>query len=139
MAKKDLPVLNGAKGKARKSSSGFDCSKCPAYCCTYDWIMVTKRDISRLAKRFELSYEEAESKFTILVKEYGHRVLRHRKDHIFESRCRFLHPTERNCTVYEHRPEICRAFPEEEKCGYYDFLSWERQHQDDESFIPLQR
>jgi uncharacterized protein len=141
MAKKELPVLtaSNANGKTVKTRLGYDCSKCPAYCCTYDWILVTKRDIARLAKRFEISYEEAESKFTRFVKEYGHRVLRHRKDEIFKSRCRFLHPTMRNCTIYEHRPETCRTFPEENRCGYYDFLTWERKHQDDESFVPLQQ
>jgi uncharacterized protein len=141
MAKKELPVLNAsnANGKAVKTRLGYDCTKCPAYCCTYDWIRVTKRDIARLAKRFEISYEEAESKFTMFIEDYGNRVLRHHKDHVFKSRCRFLHPTKRNCTVYEHRPETCRAFPEEKRCGYYDFLTWERKHQDDESFVPLQQ
>ncbi len=141
MAKKQLPVLNSPSlnGKAAKTGLRYDCSKCPAYCCTYDWIMVTKRDIERLAKHFGLSYEKAESKFTKFIKEYGHRVLRHRKDDIFKSSCQFLHPTERNCTIYEGRPSICRAFPEEKRCGYYDFLIWERSHQDDESFIPMQQ
>ena len=141
MAKKELPVLKPlpANGNAVKKHLKYDCSKCPAYCCTYDWILVTKRDIARLAKRFELSYEEAESKFTKFIKKYGHRVLRHQEDDIFKSRCQFLHPVNRNCTVYEHRPETCRAFPEENRCGYYDFLTWERSHQDDETFIPLQR
>jgi len=141
MAKKELPVLNLklANGKVVKTRLRYDCSKCPAYCCTYDWILVTKRDIERLAKRFDLSYEEAETKFTKFIKSYGHRVLRHRQDHIFKSACQFLHPTKRNCTVYEHRPSTCRAFPEEKSCGYYDFLTWERDHQDDESFIPLQQ
>src|SRR5262249_32614785 len=126
MAKKELLVLNArpVNGDAVNTSLSYDCSQCPAYCCTYDWILVTKRDIARLAKRFELSYKEAENKFTKFIKEYGHRVLRHRKDHIFKSRCRFLHPTQRSCTVYEHRPETCRAFPEENHCGYYDFLTW---------------
>ncbi len=140
MAIKELPVLNqqSVNGKAPKPRLRYDCSKCPAYCCTYDWILVTKRDIQRLADRFEVSYEEAERKFTKFVKSYGHRVLRHRKDDIFKSACRFLDPTKRNCTIYEHRPTTCRAFPEETHCGYYDFLTWEREHQDDESFIPLQ-
>lgn len=138
MAKRELPVLqnNGAPKKPRLK---YDCTKCPAYCCTYDWILVHKPDIQRLAKRFGLSYEQAEVKFTKYVPEYGQRVLRHRKDHIFKSACRFLDPTERRCTVYEHRPQTCRAFPEENACGYYNFLTWERQHQDDESFIPLQQ
>jgi hypothetical protein len=141
MAKKELPILNSppVNGKAPKTRLRYDCSKCPAYCCTYDWILVTERDIERLAKGFGLSYEEAEEKFTKYVKEYGQRVMRQRKDHIYKSRCMFLHPTERNCTVYEHRPATCRAFPETIRCGYYDFLMWERERQDDESFIPLEQ
>ncbi|MGH9832765.1 MAG: YkgJ family cysteine cluster protein [Blastocatellia bacterium] len=139
MAKKELPILNfrSTDGQAQKPRLSYDCSKCPAYCCTYDWILVTKRDIQRLARRFELSYEAAERKYTKFIKSYGYRVLRHRQDHIFKSACQFLHPTKRNCTIYEHRPATCRAFPEETRCGYYDFLTWEREHQDDESFIPL--
>lgn len=124
--------------KTRSLPVLYDCTKCPGYCCTYDWIIVTKRDIQRLAKRFELSFDEAEKKFTKQVKGYG-RVLRHRKDHIFKSRCQFLDPTERRCTVYEHRPAICRAYPEERRCGYYEFLKWERDHQEDKDFIPLLR
>ncbi len=140
MAKKELPVLNSSSvnGKVNKPRLKYDCSKCPAYCCSYDWILTNKRDIQRLARRFDLSYEEAERKFTRFVKEYGYRVLRHRKDHIYKSVCRFLHPTKRICTIYEHRPSLCRTFPEEKRCGYYDFLMWERDHQDDETFIPLQ-
>ncbi len=141
MAKKELPVLNSVSpnGKAVKTGLSYDCSKCPAYCCTYDWILVTKRDIERLARRFQLSYEAAERKYTKFIKSEGYRVLRHRKDHIFKSACQFLHPTKRNCTVYDSRPSTCRDFPEEKRCGYYDFLTWERVHQDDESFVPLQQ
>lgn len=125
MANKELPVL-------------YDCSKCPGYCCSYDYIIVTRRDVARLAKRFELSYETAEQRFTKTIKGYG-RVLRHRKDTIFKSTCQFFHPTERRCTVYEHRPGVCREYPDSRRCRYFDFLKWERDHQDDESFIPLVR
>ena len=144
MAKTELPVISlnpitgQANGNGKKLSLLYNCAKCPAYCCSYDWIVVTKRDIKRLARRFGLSYEEAETKFTKYIKEYGNRVLRHRKDDVFKSTCQFLHPTERRCTVYEHRPAICREYPDSRRCGYYDFLKWEREHQDDESFIPLQ-
>ncbi len=145
MAKIELPVLpsNPTTGqvndKEKKLPVLYDCSKCPAYCCTYDWIVVTKRDIQRLAKRFDLSYEEAEEKYTKFVKGYGRRVLRHRKDQIFKSACQFLHPTERRCTIYQHRPGVCRDYPDSRRCGYYDFLKWERDHQDDKDFVPLQR
>jgi Fe-S-cluster containining protein len=125
MATKELPVL-------------YDCAKCPGYCCSYDYIIVTKRDVARLAKRFNLEYEIAERRFTKMIKGYG-RVLRHRKDTIFKSTCQFFHGTDRRCTVYEHRPAVCRLYPDGRRCGYFEFLKWERSHQDDETFIPLAR
>lgn len=140
MAKNELPVIQAnGKIKEKKTRLRYDCSKCPGYCCSYDWIRVNKRDIQRLAKRFSLTYEQAEKKFTKYEKEYKARVLRHRQDHIFKSTCMFFDQEERNCTVYEHRPTTCRDFPEENSCGYYNFLMWEREHQDDPEFIPLQR
>jgi uncharacterized protein len=138
MAKKELPVLP-SPGRTQKPRLKYDCAKCPSYCCSYDWIRVYKLDIKRLAERFGLSYEVAEKKFTKFEPAYGYRVLRHRHDHIFKSVCRFLDAEKRQCTVYEHRPYICRAHPEENTCGYYNFLLWEREHQDDPEFIPLLR
>ncbi len=138
MAKKELPVLQN-NGAPRKPKLKYDCSKCPGYCCNYDWIPVTKRDIERLGKRFGLSYEVAKQKFTKYIPAYKKDVLRHTKDPIFKTTCQFFHKEKRHCTVYEHRPAICRQYPEENRCGYYDFLMWEREHQDDKEFIPLQR
>ncbi len=135
MARTELPILNNG---AKKSGLLYDCSKCPAYCCSYEYIIVTRRDINRLAKRFGLSFEQAKQRFTKMIEGYG-LVLRHRKDTVYKSVCQFLHPTERRCTVYEHRPEVCRHYPETARCRYYDFLVWERRHQDNESFIPLAR
>jgi hypothetical protein len=115
----------------------YDCSKCPAYCCTYEIIPVTKQDIARLAKRFEITEEEAEQKYTKVVD--GQPCMRHRHDEIFKTACQFLHPETRRCTVYEHRPTICRQYPDSHKCGYYEFLKFERGAQGDKKFIPLQR
>ena len=42
----------------------YSCHKCPAYCCTYDEIEVTKRDIERLARHFDTDYATAEERFT---------------------------------------------------------------------------
>jgi uncharacterized protein len=38
--------------------------------------------------------------------------------------------------VYEARPTVCREYPNGKRCGYYDFLKFERKHQDDPDFIP---
>lgn len=114
----------------------YDCAKCPAYCCSYDRIEVTDYDLERLAAHLNLPVEVAEKKFTKLW-DADERILRHRKDDIFGSVCRFLDTETRRCTVYEGRPEVCREYPEESTCGYYEFLKWEREFQDDEEFIPL--
>jgi Fe-S-cluster containining protein len=115
----------------------YDCLSCPAYCCSYDRVSVTKRDVNRLARHFEMSPELAEERFTKVVE--GERVLRHQKDRIFGSVCIFLDTKTRRCTVYEVRPGVCHEYPETPRCGYYDFLRWERKFQDDKDFIPMQR
>jgi Fe-S-cluster containining protein len=109
----------------------YDCSRCPAYCCTYTRIEVTPKDIARLAARFGITPEEAERKFTRKGYEPGERILRHRKDEIFGTACRFLDPETRKCTVYEHRPSICRDYPATRRCGYWEFLKFERHAQED--------
>jgi len=115
----------------------YDCLKCPAYCCTYDRIVVGKRDLTRLAKHFDIDDATAEHRFTKVVE--GERVLRHQKDEVFGSACMFLDAKTRRCTIYEARPGVCHEYPDKPRCGYYEFLRWERTHQDDDEFIPLHR
>jgi len=104
----------------------FDCERCPAYCCSYPVIEVTKKDLRRLAKHFGLSLEQAVKKLTKRNSEGKKRVLRHRSDEHFGSVCRFLDRDTRACTVYDARPQICRDFPGTRRCGYYEFLKFER-------------
>jgi Fe-S-cluster containining protein len=81
-----------------------------------------------------LTVEQTETRYTKIS--HGERVLRHQQDHIFDRVCQFLDTESRRCTVYDARPTVCRQFPEGRRCGYYDFLSWERERQDDPEFIP---
>ena len=74
-------------------------------------------------------------KYTKVVQD--ERVLRHKQDEIFETCCRFLDVETRKCTVYEHRPRVCRTYPGQVHCGYYDFLVFERAAQDDPEYIAL--
>jgi Fe-S-cluster containining protein len=112
----------------------YDCSKCPGYCCSYPNIRLTKPDVARLAKHFGVTFEEAERKFT--RERYGEKwTLKRKKDENFGRICRFFDSKKRNCGIYEARPEICRTFPNESRCGYYDFLTFERKHQEDQSFV----
>jgi Fe-S-cluster containining protein len=113
----------------------YDCSKCPGYCCSYPRIEVKDADLARLARHFGLETAQAEKRFTRWY-EPGGRILKHRKDEIYGSICRFFDTTERRCTVYEARPKVCRSYPNGSKCGYYDFLKFERKHQNDPDFIP---
>lgn len=127
----DIPKLELKK----KSAKRFNCLKCPAYCCSYERIDVTQRDIVRLAKHFGVTPEQALRRFT-KIKE-GDRVLRHQQDTVYKSICMFIDQETRRCTVYDARPAVCRQYPEGNRCGYYDFISWERRHQDDADYIPL--
>lgn len=117
---------------------GYNCLKCPGYCCSYDRIAVSEYDISRLAKHFGLTVDVARERFTYRYHADGvdERILRHKKDHIFKSTCRFFDQDERRCTVYAVRPGVCRKYPYENTCGYYSFLKFERHQQDDQEFIP---
>lgn len=120
----------------RQARVYFDCTKCVAYCCSiYERVEVNKRDIKRLAKYFGVSEETAIKRYT---KMYGEeRVLRQKKDVIFEKSCMFLDPVTRGCTIYEGRPTPCRDYPSRPRCTYYDILQFERDQQDDPEVVPL--
>jgi len=123
-----------SKKKSRSLRVMFNCSKCPAYCCSYDRIEVSKRDVLRIAHHFGVSYKQAEKRYT--KNSSVGRVLRHKKDHIFKKVCQFLDTETRRCGIYEARPAVCRQYPDSLRCGYYDFLASERRRQCDDEFIP---
>jgi len=117
----------------------YDCQQCPGYCCSYPRIEVKDADVKRLAKHFGIEAEEAARRFTRIYRddEDEERILKHRKDAIYGSICRFFDTKARRCTVYAARPAVCRQYPNGSKCGYYDFIRFERKHQDNPDFIPL--
>lgn len=114
----------------------FDCTKCPAYCCSiYERVQVTKRDITRLAKHFGVSFETARRRYT--KKWEDERVLKKVKDVIFAETCMFLDQETRGCTIYHARPGVCREYPARSRCVYYDVLQFERRQQEDETVVPV--
>jgi Fe-S-cluster containining protein len=127
MADKDTVVMKPS----------YDCTKCPAYCCSYDRIIVEPRDLTRLARHFGIDPDTARRRFTKVVE--GEQVLKHQKDEIYGSICAFIDLETRRCGVYQARPDVCREYPDRPKCGYYDFLKWERRHQEDPEFVPMKR
>ena len=115
------------------SKARYDCTRCPGYCCSYELIDVSEHDLARLAGHLGVRLRDAWRRFTKL--DSGRRVLRHRRDTIYRSTCLFFDQQERRCTVYEARPRVCRQYPEA-RCGYYDFLRFERKQQADDEFVP---
>ena len=125
------PVVPGA---GEKHVVLYNCAKCPGYCCSYPVISLTKYDVERLAKHFDLPVDVAEKRFTKSA--HGHkRIFRRNADPHFGKICMFFDTEKRACTVYPARPGVCRAFPGPGRCGYYDFLSFERRAQNDPDFV----
>lgn len=121
---------------AASKPSYYNCSKCPAYCCSiYERVQVTRRDIKRLANHFGIDVETAVRRFTTTYED--ERVLRRTADPIFGKSCKFLDPKTRQCTVYLARPAVCRTFPDRARCAYYDLLQFERVQQGDDTVVPL--
>lgn len=116
----------------------FDCSKCPGYCCSHARIAVSSADIRRLARHFGISVAKATRRFTYRYRaeNIDERILRHHKDTVYASVCRLFDRKTRKCTVYESRPLVCRRYPYGSQCGYYNFLKFERDFQDDQDYVP---
>jgi uncharacterized protein len=122
-------------GTGRKADRvQFNCAKCPGYCCSYPVIVITRRDVERLAKYFRIPPDEAESRFTKSAHGYK-RIMRRKRDVHYPMICQFFDTERRRCTIYEARPAACRAFPGGGRCGYYDFLAFERRAQNDPNFV----
>ena len=121
--------------KSSKPKNQYDCLKCPGYCCSYPLIEVTKRDMERVAKHFDVSFTVAKKKFFVYDRSEKCWTLRKKKDEHFKKICRFFDTEKRQCSIYTARPTICRQYPGEPHCGYYDFLKFEREHQEDKDFV----
>ncbi len=122
--------------RSSKPVPRYSCAKCPGYCCSYTEIEITMRDVERLARHFGLSYNAAEARFT-KTNSKGVMMMRHRKDKVFDTICAQFDQDTRRCTVYEARPGVCRKYPDSSRCGYYDFLKFEREQQGDDELVAL--
>lgn len=122
--------------KPKRQNVQYNCLNCPGYCCSYPIIVVTKRDVERLAKWFNITPAAAERRFTRSA--HGHkRIMRRKPDEHYGKICRFFDQEKRCCGIYKARPAICRSFPGAGRCGYYDFLMFERRTQDDPDYVSL--
>lgn len=96
--------------------------------------MLKKKDVARLAKGFGMDFETAEKRFTRPAENYK-RVMRRKPDPHFGKICQFFDTEARRCTIYHFRPGVCRDFPGEGRCGYYEFLKFERAGQEDPEYV----
>src|SRR5437016_4827376 len=80
----------------------YNCAKCPGYCCSYELIPLTKRDVERLARHFGIGFREAKKKFTIARDDEKY-AMRRKHDEIFGKVCRFFDTEKRRCTDYMAR------------------------------------
>jgi Fe-S-cluster containining protein len=119
-------------------SARYDCSKCPGYCCSYPVIPITKTDLKRLAAHFGLGFRAAARKFTV-ARDDDKYTMRRKADPHFGRVCQFFDIKERRCTVYAARPSTCRSYPTSGRCGYYEFLKFERDLQGDPKFVATTR
>lgn len=112
----------------------YDCLKCPGYCCSYPVVEVKDSDARRIARHFDLPLDVAEKRF--FKASYGYkRVMRRKADKYFGRICQFFDTEARRCTIYLARPFACRDYPGEDNCGYWDFLAFERNAQEDEEYV----
>ena len=116
----------------------YNCSKCPGYCCSYPVIPLTKRDVQRLADHFGLGFKDARKKFTKVDGDEPY-AMRRKEDEHFGRICRFFDTEARRCTIYTARPATCRSYPYAKTCGYWEFLKFERDLQDDKEFVAMTR
>jgi uncharacterized protein len=116
----------------------FDCSKCPAFCCSvYERVQTNRRDVARLARYFGITDAQAERRYTRIRD--GERVLKRVPDKLLTEACMFLDQETRRCTTYHARPGTCRAYPETTRCAYYDLMQFERRQQGDDTVVPVVR
>lgn len=114
-------------------AQAYDCQRCPGYCCSYPVIVVTKRDIERIARHLGIPVDAALERHC--RSDHGYkRILKRQDDEHFGRICCFFDTVERRCTIYKARPATCRDYPGE-RCGYWDFLTFERDGQRDEDYV----
>ena len=85
-------------------STAFTCRMCGHCCQGQGGIVLTAKDIRRLAQGLNISSEECLHTYTTL--DAGKQVLTSQSD----GTCVFFQ-SGRGCTVHAHKPDVCRAWP----------------------------
>ncbi len=117
----------------------YDCGICPGYCCSYDEILLSDADVTRLCAQLGLSVDDLIRRYTKYGMYHGSAryplMMKHKPDPHFRTICIFFDSDARRCGIYEARPETCRNYPHGAVCGYFEFLRFERQLQGDADHV----
>lgn len=101
-------------------TENYDCGECPSYCCTYKITEVRPNDQRKLADGLGISESEVADRYLRKVNE-AKWVLKQTPDAVLGiASCIFLDKATRRCKVHSFRPKVCRGFPHEERCKWYD-------------------
>lgn len=89
-------------------------------------------DLERFAEHLGLTEKQAVHRHCYIHPTTKELCLKQVKDKLLKgSCCKFLDQKTRRCTIYEGRPDTCRAYPSKRDCVYFDLLESERERQDD--------
>ena len=82
----------------------LDCLACPSFCCYMGYVSVSPEDVGRLAEFLHLTPKEFERRHVIDRSPAGEPLIKRGLQV-----CQFL-GEDRRCSVYDARPERCRAY-----------------------------
>ena len=94
----------------------IDCTTC-ANCCLNLDVYLTPKDAQRLADGLMISLEDIQEQYI----DHPAAEAEGEWGMLADSPCRFL--KDKHCTIYPHRPESCRAYPE-----FTPDFRWQVQH-----------
>lgn len=101
-------------------TENFDCGECPGFCCTYKITEVGPTDQKRLARGLGITEREVEERYC-RWENNAKLVLRQTPDPVLGVlSCIFLDKETRGCKVHGIRPRVCKSFPHEERCKWWD-------------------
>lgn len=133
-AKATKTATKTAKKASKATEQKFDCSKCSGYCCSYTIIGLSDDEAKKMAKDYGLSFATFKKRHLRHSNEDGYYFV-HRDHEVHGSICQF-YVDGKGCSVYDIRPSVCRIYPRRGgRCSFYDFITDERKHSQDDKRI----
>jgi Fe-S-cluster containining protein len=111
--------LSNSKKKLEAIARKHRCVKCGECCNNPQPIGLTKEDAQRISVHLKLDFSEFKEQYLETTK-----IKTMRKEFIYQfletQPCKFL--KNKQCSIYEVRPEICKYYPAEFACGGFKRL-----------------